>query len=277
MPTPISHRYYRYKAGTTKITRWLKTAARRCSDIEHSLATLCIADDAAATSARGSMTTQDLVRLATVVATSTPPKVEIPLDILVVIEDVIEGRQAGAEWYAGTDHGDDGETEQANRRHWLPKSYKKRPEKLELDKAAVLDNMDEYLELEDPKAPTKTASPRRVARSVPLRAAPRQGDEQSLLQDLEQTDKVFALWCIFKDHLGSCNFHKDAWQEYKDGKLSFIAICNMRLAIHFELVTGTAFILMQKANVSLTAQYPDFRDMDGVDEFLGFTLVTISL
>ncbi|KAK4892873.1 hypothetical protein LTR49_028553 [Elasticomyces elasticus] len=113
----------------------------------------------------------------------------------------------------------------------LPKSYKKRPEKLELDKAAVLDNMDEYLELEDPKAPTKTASPPRVARSVPRRAAPRQGGEQSLLQDLEQTDKV----------------------------------------------TGTASMLMQKANVSLTAQYPDFRDMDGVDEFLGFTLVTTSL
>ncbi|KAK3635432.1 hypothetical protein LTR56_014716 [Elasticomyces elasticus] len=285
MPTPISDRYRRYKAGTTKITGWLKTAAKGCSDIGQSLANLCDADDDAGAT-RGSMTAQDLVRLATVIATSTQPKVEIPLEILVVVEDVIEGRQASADWYAGTDHGVDGETEKANQRHRkfievlkkvhsvlkekyvarLPKSYKKKPEKIELDKAAILDNIYEYLDLEDPKAPTTTPSPRRVTRSVPRRATPRQGGEQSLLQDLEEADKVFALWCFFKDQYDSCSFLKDAWQEYKDGKLSFTTICQ---------VTDTAFMLMEKANTALTAQYPDFKDMDGVNGFLGFTMMSL--
>ncbi|KAK4927575.1 hypothetical protein LTR49_005716 [Elasticomyces elasticus] len=274
MPTPISDRYRRYKAGTTKITGWLKTAAKGCSDIGQSLANLCVADDDAS-AIRGSMTTQDLVRLATVIATSTQPKVEIPLEILVVVEDVCR-----------TDHGVDGKTEKANQRHRkfievlkkvhsvlkekcvarLPKSYKKKPEKIELDKAAILENIYEYLDLEDPKAPTTTASPPRVVRSVPRRAVPRQGGEQSLLQDLEEADKVFALWCFFKDQYDSCSFLKDAWQEYKDGKLSFTTICQ---------VTDTAFTLMEKANTSLTAQYPDFKDMDGVNTFLGFTMMSL--
>ncbi|KAK5738241.1 hypothetical protein LTR17_006118 [Elasticomyces elasticus] len=285
MPTPISGRYHRYKAGTTKITRWLKSAAKRCNDIGHALATLCIADDAT-DAARGSITTQDLVRLATVIATSTQPKVDIPLEILVVIEDVIEGRQASAEWYAGTEHGVDGETEKANRRHRqfievlkevlsilkekyvarLPKSYKRKPEKLELDKAVIRDNIYEYLDLEDPISSLATPSPRPGGGLEPPSAAQLHEGDHNLSKDLEQADKAFALWCFFKDQYDSCNLIKDTWQEYKDSKLSFATVSQL---------TETAFLLMERAQTSLIAQYPEFRDMDGVNDFLGFTVTLL--
>ncbi|KAK3619265.1 hypothetical protein LTR56_024147 [Elasticomyces elasticus] len=111
MPIPNSDRYSRYKAGTTKIRRWLKTAANSRSDFGKSLAVLCIADDAAATA-------RDLIHLATVIATSTKSRAQIPLEILVVVKDGHWRRQACAEWYADTDSSHvDGEAEKANQRH----------------------------------------------------------------------------------------------------------------------------------------------------------------
>ncbi|KAK3616710.1 hypothetical protein LTR56_025777 [Elasticomyces elasticus] len=256
MPIPISDRYSRYKAGTTKITRWLKTAANSCGDLGKSLAVLCTADDAEATA-------RDLIHLTTVIATSTKSRVQIPLEILVVVKD--------GHWraYAGTDRHVDGETEKANQRHRkfikvpkqvisilrpkykarLPKSYKKKHGKLELEKAAILDNIYEYLDLEDPKAPTITPTDR-VGDSVASGPPTHTSDEKSLLEHLEEAEKIFALWCFFKDYYDLCGFLGNAWQEYKDGTLSFETVCR---------VTDTAFMLMEKASTLLAVQYPDLR------------------
>ncbi|KAK3620004.1 hypothetical protein LTR22_025761 [Elasticomyces elasticus] len=256
MPIPISDRYSRYKAGTTKITRWLKTAANSCGDLGKSLAVLCIADDAEATA-------RDLIHLTTVIATSTKSRVQIPLEILVVVKD--------GHWraYAGTNRHVDGETEKANQRHRkfikvlqqvisilrpkykarLPKSYKKKHEKLELEKAAILDNIFEYLDLEDPKAPTITPTDR-VGDSVASGPPTHTSDEKSLLEHLEEAEKIFALWCFFKDYYDLCDFLGNAWQEYKDGTLSSETVCR---------VTDTAFMLMEKASTLLAVQYPDLR------------------
>ncbi|KAK5675660.1 hypothetical protein LTS10_011760 [Elasticomyces elasticus] len=274
MATPISDRYRRYKAGTTKITDWLKKAARGCVGVEKT----------------PDMTTQGLIKLANAIASSTQPEVEIPLEILVVIEDVIGGRQASAEWYTSTTGGGDDATKQANCSHRkfidvlkqvlsvlrskyedrLPRWEKKKPAKLDQEKARILENIYQYLDVEEPKTQPLGTSPSGrddshggspLGQSQPSRIA-----SKTLATDLAEADKIFALWCFFKDQYDSCNFLKDAWQEYLSGPLSFPSVCQ---------ITDTAFMLMGRASTSLVAEYPEFSDMRNIDVFLGFEKMTI--
>ncbi|KAK5693853.1 hypothetical protein LTR17_024966 [Elasticomyces elasticus] len=232
MEIPISDRYSRYEAGTTKITRWLKTAANSCGDLGKPLAVLCIANDAAATA-------RDLIHLATVIATSTKSRVQIPLEILVVVK--VEHWRA----YAGTESHVDGEAAKANQRHrksikvlkqvisilWqryearLPKSHKKKHEKLELGWAAILDNIYEYLDLAAPKAPTITPTDR-VGDSVAPGPPTHTSNEKSLSEHLKEADKIFALWNT-KD--GTLSFETDvpsAQQSMFSGRLLGASGCS---------------------------------------------------
>ncbi|KAK4900532.1 hypothetical protein LTR27_002248 [Elasticomyces elasticus] len=280
MATPISDRYRRYKAGTTKITRWLKKASKGCVGIEKSIADLCITDDAG-------LTTQGLIKLAEAIASSTHPEVEIPLEILVVIEDVVGGRQASAEWYAGTGDGSDEATKQANHRHRnfievlkqilnvlnskyedrLPRWEKKKPQKLKQEKAKIVENIYQYLDIEEPAIDSSPTSQDDLLDNAPSQQTqPVHHAPGSLAKDIVETDKIFALWCYFKDQYDSCNFLKETWQEYKDGELSLQTVCQ---------VTDTAFMLMKKACATLVTEYPQFADMHDVDSFLGFEKSTV--
>ncbi|KAK3635249.1 hypothetical protein LTR56_014858 [Elasticomyces elasticus] len=283
MATPISDRYRRYKAGTTKITDWLKKAAKGCVGIEKPMADSCIADDAN----QRDMTTQDLIKLAKAIASSTHPEVDIPLEILVVIEDVIGGRQASAEWYAGAGGGSDDATKQANHRHRnfidvlkqilnvlnskyedrLPRWEKKRPQKLKQEKAKIVENIYQYLDIEEPAIDSSPISQDGLLDNAPpQQTQPVHHAPGSLAKDIEETDKIFALWCYFKDQYDSYNFLNEAWQEYKDGDLSLQTVCQ---------VTDTAFMLMKKACATLVTEYPQFADMHDVDSFLGFEKSTV--
>ncbi|KAK5687993.1 hypothetical protein LTR17_026582, partial [Elasticomyces elasticus] len=239
MATPISDRYRRYKAGTTKITDWLKKAAKGCVGVEKS----------------PDLTTQGLIKLANAIASSTQPEVEIPLEILVVIEDVIGGRQASAEWYAGAGGGSDDATKQANHRHRnfievlkrilnvlnskyedrLPTWEKKKPQKLKQEKAKIVENIYQYLDIEEPIDSSSNPQDGLPKDGPPQQPQPPRHAPGSLAKDNEETDKIFALWCFFKDQYDSCNFLKEAWQEYKDGELSLQTVCQ---------VTDTAFMLI---------------------------------
>ncbi|KAK3649547.1 hypothetical protein LTR22_012904 [Elasticomyces elasticus] len=232
------------------------------------------------------LTTQGLIKLAEAVASSTHPEVDIPLEILVVIEDVIGGRQASAEWYAGTGGGSDDATRQANHRHRnfievlkqilkvlslkyedrLPRWEKKKPQKLKQEKAKIVENIYQYLDIEeliDSSPNSQDGSPKD---GPPQQPQPTRHAPGSLAKDIEETDKIFALWCYFKDQYDSCNFLKEAWQEYKDGELSLQTVCQ---------VTDTAFMLMKKACATLVTEYPQFADMHDVDSFLGFEKSTV--
>ncbi|KAK4948866.1 hypothetical protein LTR10_012239 [Elasticomyces elasticus] len=282
MATSISDRYRRYKAGTTKITDWLKKAAKGCVGTEKSMVELSIAEDAN----QRDLTTQGLIKLAEAIASSTCPEVDIPLEILVVIEDVNGGRQASAEWYAGTGGGSDDATKQANHRHRnfievlkqilnvlnskyedrLPRWEKKKPQKLKQEKAKIVENIYQYLDIEEPVDSSPDPQDGLLKDGLPQQPQPTRHAPGSLAKDIEETDKIFALWCYFKDQYDSCNFLKEAWQEYKDGELSLQTVCQ---------VTDTAFMLMKKACATLVSEYPQFADMHDVDSFLGFEKSTV--
>ena len=285
MATPISDRYRRYKVGTSKVTGWLKSAAKRCAGVGEALANLCIADDDASSSEK--LSTKDLIELANTIATSSQPKVEIPLEILVITEDVITGRRACAEWYAGTENqAINEETHDSNQRHRkfievleqvlhvlkekyeqrLPKSFKKKPEKLDQLKAELFDNIYQYLELEQPTAVADDLEQSTGGNTTPAPSSRHAKPKQSLAADIEEADKTFALWCFFKDQYDTCNFIKDAWEEFSDGKLTLTAVAQL---------TDTAIMLMHKASDSLVAEYPEFNDMNGVERFLGFAKMTV--
>ncbi|KAK5715910.1 hypothetical protein LTR15_009735 [Elasticomyces elasticus] len=292
MATPISDRYRRYKAGTTKITDWLKKAAKGCVGTEKSTADLCIADDA-------DLTTQGLIKLAealTVHWLTLAPALSrlLPQRALKLIsrsrsssfEDVIGGRQASAEWYAGTGGGSDDATKQANHRHRnfievlkqilnvlnskyedrLPRWEKKKPQKLKQEKAKIVENIYQYLDIEEPVDSSPDPQDGLLKDGLPQQPQPTRHAPGSLAKDIEETDKIFALWCYFKDQYDSCNFLKEAWQEYKDGELSLQTVCQ---------VTDTAFMLMKKACATLVSEYPQFADMHDVDSFLGFEKSTV--
>lgn len=284
---PFADRYRRYKAGTKKVVHWLTTAAKQCGNIVDLLActSLCGSDVAQRDSTE--LSVKDLVRLAEAIAASKSPKIEIPLEILVITEDVIGGREACAGWYATTKSGSGGETEKQNKGHRnfidalkrllavlkskyeerLPKRLKQKPEKMRQMKEDLVQNIYEHLDIEQP-----TEAPLGSRRTkFPLTSAKSQNGQQSPTQnapllDVDETDKAFALWCFFKDQHDVCELLKEAWQEYTNGKLNFPTVCN---------VTDFAFILMKKASTSFTRDYPCFKDMQDINNYLGFGLSTL--
>ncbi|KAK5681773.1 hypothetical protein LTS10_006306 [Elasticomyces elasticus] len=269
-PSPIANRYKRYKAGTNKLTRWLYIkGSGEGTHVKSTQATR--------------LTTQDLVRLAASVVSATP-HVDIPLEIIVVTEDVIEARQVCVDWYSSTSDGSS-ENEKQDAGHVnfiavlktilskLQKAYEEHSTRQQKSKrgvavatkAEIKQNIFDYLDFEEPTpAPLENgAKPSRSAgTSEPTKAV----CPELSIQEVEDADKAFAIWCFFKDQFEVCQFLKSQWQQHAAGKLGFVTVCE---------VTGNAFMLMQKASDELVAAFPSCGHTQDILDFLGFETCVI--
>ncbi|KAK5691304.1 hypothetical protein LTR17_025690 [Elasticomyces elasticus] len=261
-PSPIANRYKRYKAGTKKLTRWLYVKGS------------CDSTAAKSTETKN-LSTQDLVRLADGIV-STTPHVDIPLEIIVVTEDVISGRQVCADWYASTSSDPSSVTEKRNKGHLnfiavlknilsiLQRAYEGRcikaahkPKRgaVAATKTDIIQNIFDYLDVEEPTA-TPLGAGSKSAR--PSRAA---GCPEINIPEVDDADEAFAIWCLFKDQYDVCQYIKSIWEQHVAGKTSFRTVCE---------VTDSAFTLMQKASDEFTSEYPHFSHMQDINDFLGF-------
>ncbi|KAK4963625.1 hypothetical protein LTR10_001254 [Elasticomyces elasticus] len=260
---PIANRCKRYKAGTNKLIRWLyiKTVAA-----------------SAGQSVTTTPSTQDLLRQAeTIVAAK--PKIEIPLEIIVITEDVIEGRQVCADWYSANEDGADEERERQNSSHrnfiavlrqilnTLQHAYDERasrgkkvkPAVAAVSKAEVLRNLYDYLDIEQP-----SATPMETASAPPSQLRTSSGKAVHVpeihVRELEDADKAFAVYCFFRDQYDVVQYLKRAWDQHIAGKMSFCAVCEL---------TNSGFLLMQKASDVFILDNPTLAHMLDVIEFLG--------
>ncbi|KAK3635628.1 hypothetical protein LTR56_014668 [Elasticomyces elasticus] len=265
-PDPIANRYKRYKAGTDKLTRWLYLKSRpnnQDSDLSPAV----------------TLSTQGLLRLAEQIASATP-KVDIPLEMIVITEDVIEGRLVCADWYSASSDGSGGETEQKNSSHrnfitvlnqilaFLQSAYDRQSTRKEKAKgitakckADILQNIYEYLDVEEPASNSSDlgSTSAHEPSSSPKRT-------QVKIGEVEDADKTFATWCFFKDQYDVCQFLQNLWQRHMAGEVNLCTVCE---------VTHKALELMEKTGDQLTKDYPCFDRIKNVIDFLGFEAITI--
>ncbi|KAK5681858.1 hypothetical protein LTS10_006391 [Elasticomyces elasticus] len=260
-PDPIANRYKRYKAGTDKLTRWLYLKSRpnnQDSDLSPAV----------------TLSTQGLLRLAEQIA-SAIPKVDIPLEMIVITEDVIEGRLVCADWYSASSDGSGGEREQKNSSHrnfitvlkqilaFLQGAYDRQSTRKEKAKgitakckADILQNIYEYLDVEEP-----AASPSDLGSTSAHEPSSSPKRTQVKIGEVEDADKTFAIWCFFKDQYDVCQFLKSLWQRHMAGEVNLCTVCE---------ATYKALELMEKTGDQLTKDYPCFDRIKNVIDFLGF-------
>lgn len=100
---PATGRYQLYKQGTARIVAWLVETASKIADTPKSLCSLNTLDGAPNSTQRKQKSvtivkTRELLAFARVIATASLSRV--PPAIIDLIAQVIEGRQACADWYA---------------------------------------------------------------------------------------------------------------------------------------------------------------------------------
>ncbi|KAK5767691.1 hypothetical protein LTS12_002193 [Elasticomyces elasticus] len=266
---PIANRCKRYKAGTNKLIRWLyiKTAA------------------SAGQSVTTTPSTQDLLRQAETIVTATP-KIEIPLEMIVIAEDVIEGRQVCAEWYSANEDGADEEVQRQNSSHRnfiavlrqildkLQQAYDERANRgkkvksavTAASKAEVLRNIYDYLDIEQPSATPLGGATTGCNKSAKSASQPSQMPDIHV-RDLEEADKAFAVYCLFKDQYDVAQYLKVAWDDHVAGKIAFCTVCEL---------TNAGSLLMREASNTFVAEYPTLAGMFDITEFLGFSVATLA-
>ncbi|KAF2173684.1 hypothetical protein M409DRAFT_48624 [Zasmidium cellare ATCC 36951] len=268
---PIVNRYVRYKAGTKQVVQWLASTASLHCDIKEYLHCLKLDSSrsmCAPTQSRVQVKTRELLDLTNIIVTAEPP-IQIPIEILVVLEDVIALRRASADWYStqptskadndghsffveilqqiqallasakGAPNGTDG--------HAASTSRKRKSQKFKDD----LSNLFECLELEEPsEAPLGNVSSTHT---------PRKQFECGDFSDDEE-DEAFALWCYIEDANDTRKFVRKMWFDYRDGELS-LAVAGM--------VTECAFDLLQHAHIGFVENFPSLNDWPSLMAHLG--------
>ncbi|KAK5725211.1 hypothetical protein LTR17_013163 [Elasticomyces elasticus] len=123
-------------------------------------------------------------------------------------------------------------------------------------KADILQNIYEYLDVEEP-----SASPSDLGSTSAHEPSSSSKRTQVRIGEVEDADKTFAIWCFFKDQYDVCQFLKNLWQRHMAGEMNLCTVCE---------VTHKALELMEKTGDQLTKDYPCFDRIQNVIDFLGF-------
>ncbi|KAK4628922.1 hypothetical protein CLAFUR4_08606 [Fulvia fulva] len=264
---PIGGRYRMYKEGGDRITRWLVSTASSCRR-----------SWTVASTARGKVSTGELLKYAQLISSWKPP-IEIPGNITELLQDVVIGREVCAEFYASQDMACKGHQHmievlqkvlavllEARRKRKKEKTKGKQahalPEHAEatqLKTKEALNNLFENLQIEEPcEEAWATAPKKRLTQpAVPV-------DWPTLEVD-EKEEKMFVLFCFLKDMQEMRALVKDTWQEYGEKKIA---------AVTASMVTEAALGIMSCANETLTEAHPSFAEVDDVLAFLHLRLDT---
>lgn len=268
-------RYQLYKQGTKKIVDWLIQTAGRSVDISPFL----LPDK---TKTCNKIKPRALVALAEAIVSAqrTSASPLITVTIIELVWEVIEGRQASAEWYA-IQPAASTEAESANDTHKffigvlrdvhriltsnqppeIPDLAKdrlkaKKPARKNLEND--LNNLFLKLELEEPSdSPLGHAPPSQSVRSRP------DPSPTEVTLDTENENEAFALWCHLEDLRDVRHYVQDIWSEYSNGDVSLLTAT---------MVTETAFGLMRIANERFVQMYQAFDDWWHLATFLCFRL-----
>ena len=106
-PQELIGRYKEYKSKTKNVLHWLIQTASTCCDVATVVRSLASGSKktnasggaAACDSAELEIRTDELLELARRICDANPP-VDVPEGILLIIEDVIAGRESCSEWYS---------------------------------------------------------------------------------------------------------------------------------------------------------------------------------
>lgn len=114
-------RYKLYKSKTNGLLYWLTKTAGTCIDLKAVVKSWELPPSETekknhAPTPAVELRTTELIKLAEVIAAASPP-VEIPEGIILIVQDVIHGREEAAAWYAAQALEDGGKLERENETH----------------------------------------------------------------------------------------------------------------------------------------------------------------
>ncbi|PIA89257.1 hypothetical protein CB0940_07389 [Cercospora beticola] len=275
-PSPLADHYTRYKLGTAKIIRWLSQQAQRITERSGNVMNL-----------PSPLTTKTLIRLAKIISLAKP-KSKVPISILLVIEDVIRGRQRCADFYGQLEvNTTDGKFTSTNEshRHFISVLEEVRTLLKALDieqpknsghstgsnskstgskpAESVKKNIFETLELEEP-------SDRLQNLSVTSKKGGKKSEQPPSTPELEEDGEskaAMSVWCMFEDIREIRNHLQSVWRDFYDGKISFLAAVEL---------TQTAFIFMEHITWGLEPidngpeiSYDEISDFLGIETTMG--------
>lgn len=202
------------------------------------------------------------------------PKITIPLEILNVTKDTIDGRRACAGWYSGFERDQELprdvidsntkhryfllqlETVFEARRREVKSRRPKRKKKIELSGAEHLTNLYQHLQLEEPSS-SESSNPSSSS-TKPKKPVVEEHDYS--LADSEEDDKAFAVYCMFQDLWELRMQIGQLWHDYHTGKISFIAASHTT-----ESAIQIAFLLAGDFH----STHSDLQNFDQIVDYLG--------
>ncbi|KAI5365843.1 hypothetical protein Slin14017_G034830 [Septoria linicola] len=247
---PLTSTYKRYKASTDKFVKWLQDSAEPSTTVPKPIK--------GRRKPKKKPPVDSYVGLAKAIIAATDPRVEIPLDILDTTKDVIRGRRAAAEWYRGLTGQ---ETLNSNRthRHFLgviEEAFEllriehrarqpKRKKKVELPTdSSDLGNVFAQLQVEETTHASKS-TPSRVRTPRHQAGPPARSEPETMPETESMEEKLFAIWCHFKDLFEIRVQSRETWKQYYNGDVSFLTACQtfdsaVRIAVTLSKEFSTA-------------------------------------
>lgn len=262
-------RYKLYKSKTRGLLYWRTKSAAACTDLETIITSLN------ALPARKSkkktvqtpeleLRTAELVKLAEAVSHACPP-VDVLEGAVLIIQDIIAGREECAEWYSAQALVEGGRIEQENETHRyfilvlqrafgvLEEARAKAAGKeagpasgpgVEMQKCKKskakddsLGSMFDFPDLEDLEEPA--LDPFGEAPPLISMVTSAETDQMNFKLENETEDSAFEVWCYLQDMADLKTSVKRARDDYRRGEISFLAANSL---------TKTAFGLLHRAD-----------------------------
>lgn len=122
-PQELIGRYRDYKSKTKNLVYWISQTAERCCSLSTIVKSLAVGNKSSAQARTSTpqtgpieISTQELLELTKAIS-ARRPAVEVPEGVLLIIRDVIAGREGCAEWYSAQALKDDGKVARENNGH----------------------------------------------------------------------------------------------------------------------------------------------------------------
>lgn len=263
-------RYQLYKAGTKKIVEWLIRTASHFADISPLLV-------AGKSNTSSRINARALVSLAEIIvsAHSVPHCLsagfEITSTVIELVQKVIDGRQASADWYANQPASDEAETENEAHQFFIETLRKvhclltsvqvqKFPgiakKKSTPRASADMNNLFSKLELEEPSDLPLGSTPVSCGQLPKSHAT-----LPNVTLDKDAGAQAFALYCHLEDLRDVRSYIREVWLDYASGEISLITAT---------MVTETALGMTRIADERFVQSYGAFSDWWYLPQFLSF-------
>lgn len=226
------------------------------------------------------VSTADLVPLAKSVAEAKDPRVEIPLEILLIIQDVLSSRQGFARWYkALARFSNDASLKKSNAKHQhfikvlervfevLRVEYKNRkPNRKKAmpelwDAVGKHSNIYQILELEDIEEDFLQTEPSESAKKSKNQSQSKHEEPapEYQLEDDEHQEKMFAIWALLHDLHEIRLVNLGAWERHASGECGFFTAVR---------TADRAVYICVQLSMQLTDAYRDLETYDLLMAFL---------